>query len=223
MSDDVSKYLALVTSEHQTSNFLAVVSALVQGSVDNQALLADLPEDFDVDTAAGAQLDVVGKWVGITRNLTVPLTGVYFAWGTSGVGWGQGTWKGEFDPSTGLVVLPDDSYRTLLKFKIAANSWDGTVPSAYEIFAALFPTGDPSVIIQDNGDMTMIMALLGTIPNAVTAALFNDGELALKPAGVMLIPYTPSMDNTPYFGWGVESASISGWGVGAWGQKGTSF
>lgn len=220
MSAPVSQYTGLITSEHQKPDFVAVISALVQGQADNQTLLNNLANYFDLDTAIGAQLDIIGLWVGISRNLDVPLTGVYFSWGTLGVGWGQGTWKGPYDPSDQLDSLPDDAYRTLIRAKIGANNWDGTVPGAYTIWNTLFAGTGYSVLIQDNQDMSMEYALLGPVPDAVTLALFENGYLNIKPAGVRINNYwTPSEPNVPYFGWGVENTSISGWGVGAWGQK----
>jgi len=219
MSADVSAYTGLITSEHQTPNFIAVITALVQGHADNQALLAELASYFDLDAAVGVQLDTVGLWVGVSRYLTVPLTGVYFAWNTDGVGWKQGTWHFPFEPTTQLDTLPDDAYRLLIKAKIAANNWDGTVPSAYDIWNLLFAGSGTSILIQDNQDMTMEYALLGPLPNAVTLALLENGYLDVKPAGVAINYYwTPALPDTPYFGWGVENDSISGWTVGAWGN-----
>lgn len=220
MSADVSQYTGLITSEHQKPDFIAVISALVQGQADNQALLNNLASYFDLDTAIGVQLDTIGKWVGISRDLRVPLTGVYFSWGTTGVGWGQGTWQGPYDPTNQLDALPDDAYRTLIRAKILANNWDGTVPGAYTIWNTLFAGTGYSVLIQDNQDMSMEYALLGPIPDAVTLALFEGGYLSVKPAGVRINNYwTPSEPNTPYFAWGVQNASLAGWGTGAWGQQ----
>jgi hypothetical protein len=219
VSADISKYLALVTSEHQKPNFLAVIAALVQGQADNQAILAGLVDDFDLDLAVGVQLDAVGVRVGISRNLTVPLTGVFFSWGVAGLGWGQGSWVPEGSSSTTqLTVLDDASYRVLLKFKIAANNWDGTIPGAYAIFANLNAFAGAEVLIQDIGGMEMIFALLGTVDSAVIKALFAAGELLLKPAAVRATLMEQTDTTKPYFGWGVENATISGWGVGTWGK-----
>ncbi len=241
MSGDVSPYTDLITSEYQSApNFMAAVAASVQPFADLIATLQGMPAAFDLDEAAGAQLDVVGQWVGRSRELPEPLTGVYFAWGTEGVGWGQGTWKRPFDPDTGLVSLPDDSYRTLLKATIAANQWDGTIPSGYAVWATLFggggnpildqdgeqildDRGNPvldevgaPILLQDNGDMTMIMALIAPDVDAVTLALFSSGYLNLKPAGVHLTNVVPSVPGEPLFGFGVENNSIAGWGQGCW-------
>lgn len=212
-----NNYGTLVTSEHQKPNFLGVIQALTQGHVDNQQLLENLNYFFDLDTAIGAQLDRVGQWVGQSRNLQVPLDNVYFSFDENGVGLGQGTWWGPLSPLTQLDILPDDTYRNLLKAKIAANQWDGSIPKAYAVWNSLFTT--LGLIIQDNGDMTMEVGVLAaTYPDAVTLALLTGGYLNLKPAGVRINNYwTPSILATPYFGFDTESAAISGLGVGAWG------
>lgn len=212
-------YSSLVTSEHQKPNFIAVINAITQGHADNQALLAKLSGYFDLDQAVGVQLDRVGLWVGVSRNLPIPLTNVYFAFDTANVGFDQGTWWNPSQPQTQLDVLPDDAYRTLLRARIAANNWDGSVPGAYTIWDTLFGVVGSSLLIQDNQNMSMEMALLGPLPDAVTLALLENGLLNIKPVGVAINYYwTPSVPDTPYFGFDVENSSISGFDVGAWGQ-----
>lgn len=136
-------YLDLITSQHKTRpKFIATLEALlkpVQGVAD---LLDDMRTIFDLDTAIGQQLDATGIRIGRTRYLKTPLEGIYFSWNEKGVGWQEGIWKGLYDPDTGLIRLPDDIYRTLLKAKVAANQWDGTIPGAYEVWDTVFPIPD---------------------------------------------------------------------------------
>lgn len=202
MSGDITPYTSLVTSEHNPQpRFMATIAALIQPASDLQVVLNSVPSLYDLNTAVGAQLDVVGQWVGQSRNLTVPLAGVYFTLDNASLGFDQGTWLGPFDPVTGLVALPDDSYRILLYAVIAANSWDGTVPSAYTIWSDLFASFGYEILIQDNMDMTMGIVLIGPTPNAVTLALFSGGYLNLRPAGVLIEFYgIPSIVGTPVFG-----------------------
>lgn len=242
MSGDVGPYTALITSEHnQQPNFMASLTAVLQPFADLIQVLGSIQPLYDVDEAVGVQLDTVGLWVGQSRDLTAPLANVYFSWGTPGLGWGEGTWKGPFDPTTGLIALPDDTYRILIYATIAANQWDGTIPQAYEIWETVFQSGQPildqdgnpildedgneildgaaaPILIQDNGDMSMYLALMSSPPdiNAVTIALLTNGYFRLKPAGVRMKTMIPSIPATPLFGFGVENDSISGWGVGCW-------
>ena len=182
---DVVPYLDRITSEHRNKpKFVATLTALLSGVVDTIAALEAMPAAFDLDLAVGAQLDKIGEWVGITRDLNIPIAGVYFAFNTLGVGWNQGVWQGPGDPTGGLVVLPDAQYRTLLKAKIANNQWDGTIPGAYEVWDILFAGTGTGIDILDNQDMTMVITVTGPPLDALTAAIVTQGYLNLKPAGV---------------------------------------
>ena len=215
---EISKYTGRITSEHnQRPDFMAVVETLAQPMVDLQNLLGGLPEKFDLDTAVNVQLDDVGRWVGISRNVPVPLTGVYFSLDTAGLGFDQGNWKGPFDPDTGLTRLDDDTYRLVIRAKIGANHWDGTLGSSKAILDAIFG-GGTFVFIQDNQDMTMTIGIAGSIPSAVFLALLANGIIPLKPEGVC-VNYTivTSIDGSAIFGFDVQNDLIAGFDVGAWG------
>lgn len=74
---------------------------------------------FSIDTAVGPQLDTLGKYVGLLRNVGEPF--------------------GE--------TLTDEEYRLLLKLRIATNNSDGTLASLQEIMVATeigtFEISDP--------------------------------------------------------------------------------
>ncbi len=216
MTGDVSRYTGLITSEHADKpKFVATVAASVQPFADVLATLTALPAAFDIDQAVGTQLDIVGLWVGVSRQLLEPLTGVYFSFDTIGLGFDQGTWQGPFDPTSGLVSLPDDAYRALLYATIGSNQWDGTIPGAYGVWQLLFGSSE-RILIQDFGDMSMLTALMDKSANATINALFTTGAIRLKPAGVQLITAVPSVALAPLFGFDVQNASISGWDSGCW-------
>ncbi|WCM21350.1 DUF2612 domain-containing protein [Paraburkholderia bryophila] len=217
MTVQTSQYTSLITSEHQSApNFMAMVSLLAQWAADRQNMLASIPALYDIDSAVASQLDAVGLWVGISRKLSVPLTNVYFSLDVAGLGLDQGVIQGPFDPTTGLVSLPDAQYRILLYATIAANNWDGTVPGAYTAWNTVFQPLGYSILIQDFQNMTMGIALVGPTPDAVTLALFKGGYLNLVPAGVGVAFYfEQSVPGTPIFGLDAENSSIAGLDVGA--------
>ena len=211
-------YVALITNEHRDKqNFVATMRALTQGPSDVQNLLAALNLKFDLDQAIGVQLDQVGVWAGITRQVAVPLTGVYFAFDTVGVGFDQGSWQGPFDPSVGLVNLDDANYRVVIKAKVAANHWDGTLPDFLKIMALVF-AGTPTLIFAtDNQDMSMTVGLAGHLPSAVLISLLHGGYLVPKPEGVRLNYISTSLDGSPIFGFDLNNGYIAGFDQGAWG------
>lgn len=212
----VNDYLDLITSAYRNKpNFTSVITANVAVSVQVQSLLSQMIPLFDVDVAVGQQLDVIGQWVGVTRNVAVPISGVYFSWdGTDFTkGWDYGTWQPSSQPAD-ITVLPDDAYRTLIRAKIAANQWDGTTDGAYAIWDAVFP--DTTILIQDNQDMTYDLAVVGGIIDSLTLALITGGYIPLKPEGVLVAAYYVSTDSNPSFAWDVESTLLAGWDQGSW-------
>lgn len=215
---DISQYTDRITSEHnQKPKFMAVVETLAGTMVDQQNLLASMPGRFDLDNAVGDQLDTVGIWVGISRDVPVPLTGVYFSFDTDGLGFDQGSWKGPFDPDAGLTRLDDDTYRLVIRAKIGANHWDGTLGASKEILDSIF-SGGTFVFIQDNQDMSMTIGIAGVIPSAVFLALLRNGLIPLKPEGVRInIVIVTSVDGEPLFGFDMDNDLVSGFDTGAWG------
>lgn len=216
---DVTAYLDLVTSEHRNQpNYINMLTALLQGPCDLLVNMSLIPALYNIDIAVGDQLDKVGQWIGVTREVHVALTGVYFSLDSSTLGLDQGSMQGPSDPTSGLVELPDSGYRTLLRARIAANHWDGSIPGAYAAWDLAFSGTGFSIGIVDLDSMHMIYVLFGPVPDALTFALFTGGELSLKPAGVKIDEYiTPPADNVPYFGLDIENAFVAGLDVGSFG------
>lgn len=213
------EYLALITSEHQDKPlYLETVTQSVEPLVKVQNVMAGIMQKYDIDTAVGVQLDVLGEWIGRSRFIETPIEGVYFEWqGTVATGWRSGVWRGIFDPVSGLVAMPDELYRLVLKAKIGANSWDGSIPAAYAIYQPLFPNN--TVMILDNQDMTMTIAIAGAPLDPISQALLTGGYIPLKPEGVRIAGYIFPVVDAPLFGWDIENEAIDGWDIGQWGEE----
>lgn len=208
----INDYLDLITSEYRDKpDFVNVVTINVSVSQRVQDLMTSMIPKFDVDIAVGDQLDIVGQWVGITRNVRVPITGVFFSWDDPNLllGWDSGIWEG----GTQIVLLDDAAYRTLIKAKIAANHWNGTTDGAYEVLAIAFPNN--VVYIQDYQDMSYSLLITGPV-DALTRSLILGGYLPLKPEGVRVYSYMFPFDTGPIFGWDLETATFQGWNEGSW-------
>jgi hypothetical protein len=208
----IEDYLNLVPSQHrQRPRFMAALEALLRPLEEAAGALRDLREAFDLDTAIGAQLDAVGVRVGRSRYLHIPLDGVYFSWGVEGLGWQEGIWKGRYDPEAGLVRLPDDIYRLLLKAKVAANAWDGTIPGAYAAWEIAFADSGALIIMEDRQDMTMIVGIAAMRMTPVFEQLLLQGYIPLKPEGVRVRWYAVTRDGGPLFAWNCDTPALAGW------------
>ncbi len=213
-------YTNLVPSQHsQKPRFMATLKAVLAPLEKAADLLHELRTAFDLDTATGKQLDAVGVRVGRTRYLNTPLENVYFSWNTEKVGWGEGVWKGKFDPENGLVALPDDIFRMLLKAKVVANRWDGTTTGAYEAWEIAFSDIGSTILIQDNQDMSMVVGIAGMPLNPVFEQLLLQNYVPLKPEGVRIKWYMVTPDGGPLFAWNCDSPALAGWNKGRWPNK----
>jgi hypothetical protein len=190
----ISKYTDLITSQHKTRpKFMTWLSAALTIVDDGVTTVSGLPADFDIDTAVGVQLDVLGQIVGRERTLT-------------------------FQPTDGSSpVLDDDNYRTVLKAKIAQNHWDGTIGQVQELWQALFP--EQLLVIVDNQDMSVNLAVVG-ITTQLEKDLVSNGYIIPKPAGVKA---NYSFYDDAIFGYDLYNSAFKGYDEGFWFQSGPLF
>lgn len=217
---DISKYLSLVTAFHRGKpKFTATLECTLQPFVDAQIFLRHLPEEFDVDTAIGKQLDIVGEWAGVTRRLPIPLQDFWFRWNDTRRGWSAGVWKNpDFEGGqVGITYLGDDDFRSLIKAKIGANYWDGTVPDGQIALDEFFANSGTLSLIQDRHDLSIAIGVAGELPSLPKVALLGGGYIKLKPAAIKTYYWFTSVNTKPLFGYGVQNAYVSGWNIGAWG------
>jgi len=216
MSGDVTPYVSKITSEHADKpKLIETVSSTVQPSADLVALYSQIPSLYDLDVAEGNQLDVIGQWVGLSRNLTAPLTGVYFALDSATTGFDAGVWQGPYDPSTGIVALPDDYYRLALRARIVNNSWDGTKEHFYALAQDLFGPSGYTYYIEDLGNLTINIGLLGpNTPPPMLTALLNSGALDVKPVTITINSRVAQQG--PIFSFDVNSLLFAGFDDAFW-------
>lgn len=153
-------YTALITPWQSTkARFVATVRAQVAPQCDAQAFVASLPQAFDLDEAIGAQLDIVGQWIGRDRYVPIPLPDTTFALDIEGRGLDQGYWRTGFDATDAISALPDELFRPLLYAKVLANSWDGTAAGALVIVRTYL--ADPATLIFVNDDARAVVPHTG--------------------------------------------------------------
>ncbi|MDU1573282.1 MAG: DUF2612 domain-containing protein [Pantoea sp.] len=223
----MSKYTDLITNYHRGKPlFVDHVDLSTRPLTDTSTALQNLLSAFDIDSAVGVQLDVLGEWIGRTRIVSQPISGVYFSFDTDGLGWDQGVWQGPYDPDAGFTSLSDDTYRIVLKAKIAINSWDGQNDSLPSILETALEGSGLRMQIVDNRDMTISVWVfpdedISLVSKELIAAI-KQGYLTVKAAGVWAGDIqspsilTPSV-GTKFFGFDMDNDYIAGFDDGAWG------
>lgn len=216
MTRTVQNYLDLLPSASiDKAKFVATLSALLQPFVDAQGTADGMPTAFDIDSAVGPQLDAVGVRVGLSRVLAVPIAGVYFSIDVAGLGLDQGVIQGAGDPNDALTSLDDETYRAVLKLKVGANKWDGTLAQAQQFLSNLAGAGT-YIFMQDNFDMTVTIGISGIVPSRLFVSLLTQMASWIKPATVAISAIIVTSENgAPIFGIDVENNYIAGLDTGA--------
>ncbi len=148
---------------------------------------------FTLDNAVGPQLDILGKYIGVPRNIGLPVARPYHDFSDY-----DGTIRthGFTDYSDPLInpdaiwyryefsgtentALSDASYLFMLHLKVILNSSDGTLASIQQFLRTFFPN---SITVRDNLDMSLTynVSQTGAIPLAVITPYLP------KPMGVFL-------------------------------------
>lgn len=156
----IDKYLDNITSQHRDKpKFIAWLSSSLNIIDHAYIMTKNMDNDFDLDNAIGQQLDILGQIIGRKRTLT-------------------------FQPLNGHnPVLDDETYRLVLRAKVAMNMWDGKTESAYEIWNNIFD--DIGLQLQDNQDMSLTAYVTGYV-NQIRQDLIQHGYIVPKPEGVRI-------------------------------------
>ncbi len=222
----MSKYTELITNYHACKPlFYQHIDLSTRPLIDVSNAMKGLITAFDIDNAVGVQLDTLGRWIGRSRYVSVPISGIYFSWDTDGLGFDQGVWQGPYDPDTGYTALSDETYRIILKAKIAINHWNGQNDTLPDILDAATAGSGIRMQIVDNQDMTISVWVFPEVDISQVSleliAAIKQGYLTVKAAGVwagdITIPSveTPSEGNK-FFGFDMDNEYISGFDMGSW-------
>jgi hypothetical protein len=195
MSQEISYYQGLITSEYQNStNFKDFLTEMLTILDDVSSLADGLVVDFDLDLstsspltgAIGDQLDILGEIIGQSREMV-------------------------FEPTGGVSpILDDDTYRVLLKAKILENHWDGRLLSLNQAWQDLFPGG--TIAVADNQNMTLDVIITGEF-SSIIVDLITNGLIVPRPQGVLM---TINFGSVPYFGFDINNSYIAGFDTGKW-------
>lgn len=210
-----NEYTGLIAGYHvDRPNFQEWVYTLTEPLLLARQRLSGLREEFDVDTAVGVQLDAVGVRVGVSRQLPLKLTDVYFALDdVDGYGFDFGLWKGPYDPDDGITVLDDETYRAVIKAKILSNKWNGengTLPEYLSSALSYFGVDSKVLDMQDIQNMHIALHLTKATTPPIVWELISRRIVDVAAAGVSL----KIVDNVSWFGFDYQTQSVSGFDTG---------
>lgn len=143
LQDLTSYYVSLLAYEYRGRPNAENQVALFTKQATADFLASQLLTAFDIDTAVGAQLDIIGKYVGVARNIGVQEQKPYFGLWTYGSTLDKSQYQGTWIPSTDTPALPAASAGNTGQWYAVANSGSSTSP-----IAADFVEGD---VIVSNG------------------------------------------------------------------------
>ncbi|MCT4701515.1 DUF2612 domain-containing protein [Enterobacteriaceae bacterium H20N1] len=180
-----NRYSELIPSwQQEAPKFFTTVEAVTTAFTAQQLVNNSLIPHFDLDKASGAQLDILGQWIGQTRRITAPIEDFFFSLDSVDLGFDYGYWKNRYDAEFGFIDLDDGNYRTVLRAKIGANNWDGTNETLPAILQNIYPKKDILISFSDNQDMTMTVSVKGKSISNITKEIIRQGYLAIKPGGI---------------------------------------
>lgn len=174
---DIIEYYAnlLILQYIKKPKATATVKAFVAPLVMDFMPLA-VQEAFNVNTAIGVQLDVIGKYVGASRR------------------------GNTFD---GPVTLDDESYRTLIKLVIIKNNSGSSLATIQSLLAANFPG---LILVSDNQTMGLNYLIIETLGTPELLEILVEGGYLPKPMGVQVSAVIVPAHLNPFFGFRTYTA-----------------
>ena len=200
MTSSTNEYQARITSQHiDKPKFMAMVGTLTDMAISLRQAVEAIPGQFDLDRAVGAQLDIVGLWVGQSRFISATIPAEFFGFsdtpsgqnfGEEGMPWIGGRWYEEGESTSATSRLNDALYRLVIKARIVKNHYRGGYAGILAGLRLVF--GDDvsngaglHMTVQDLGNMAMRINV-GRPLSAVEKALVRRLDIIPRPAGVLI-------------------------------------
>ena len=174
----------------------ATIELLSNVTLDND-IVSQVQDAFNIDTAVGVQLDVLGKYIGKDRfiNGQVPIVGDFFSmtsYPTLGTDTGIGmTDYANYNTDPGGFLnygdiftsagLSDDNYRIILQLRIVQNNSDHSHKSIDDGLYSFFEDG---IVMSARENMTMVYFVTNEFLQI--ALIAADKKVLPRPMGVKL-------------------------------------
>lgn len=195
--NDLVNYYAnlLIIQYHSKDKAIATIEAITRETIAN-AVIFDVRDGYNIETAIGLQLDILGKYIGVNRFYSGTVLNGFFSFISYDlfnapladyIGLAD---YADFEIKVGNLAtydsvinstfeLSDTDYRMLLKLKIILNNCNF---SHGEINQLIFDFFGTSLIARSDGNMQMDYFF--TPANFAIINVARDKELLPKPMGV---------------------------------------
>lgn len=213
----IDAYTKLLIIQYNDKPKAIATIQLIAEQMVADGIIFQIQDAFNIETAVGAQLDILGKYIGIDRYYTgTDITEVAFGFSspdedepTDVEGFASvadfstkvGIFIGPAEALSGNQKLSDDDFRFLLKLKIIQNTCDHSVKSIDDNLFKFF--GD-SLSAVDIGNMAMTYLVDANILTIVLIAI-QKGVLT-RPMGVLI---NLIIISGTYFGFLAPSDAVS--------------
>lgn len=200
----------VATQYREAAKFLGLIRALLASTEQAAIRLNELPSFFDIDSAVGDQLTIIGKWLGFPRcHCVCEAPKVFgfkcgaFAGSDRIAGFCEpgSTWAGCPPLGNGEICISDDEiYRAMLK----ARRYQvlGLFDVASLQAAARHIWGEAASVVSSKvGQVTLA-------PGRVLSAF----ETTLVPVAFRILPIAPGIKGKIHFGTGPIFGFGEGWG-----------
>lgn len=200
----------VATQYREATKFLALVRALLGQSEAAGLAACPLPSFFDIDTAVGDQLTIIGKWLGFPRCHCVcePPKVFGFKCGTfassdriAGFCEPGSTWAGCPPLGNGEICISDDEvFRGMLKAR------------RYQVMG-LYDIASLQAAAQHiwGAGASVVSSKVGRVTLAPGRSL-SDFETALVPVAFRILPIAPGIKGMIHYGTGPIFGFGEGWG-----------
>ena len=160
--------------------------------------LSSFENEFDLDSATGDRLDIIGRIVGIGRNIPYSIPKIAFGFDENPNSRGfddlfsplddRAPFQDLFESASTELVLDDNAYRQFIRAKIAKNTF-GPYLSGNDFLSiqdAVINIFGGLAYVTDNYDMTLTLHV-SSVFNSVTLDSILKMSLIPKPQGVRYI------------------------------------
>ena len=170
-TQEIAEYYAsllILQYKEKTKAFATMVALTKPVAIDQ--LPVQVENAFNIETAEGVQLDVIGDYVGVSRTA--------------------------FD-FTGPIILDDDDFRTMIKVSIIKNGFGSSLAEIQSLIWQFFAG---SLLVFDFQNMRMGYFFDSAVGSRPLAEVFVKSEFLPKPMGVQLAALIYSNNIGSFFG-----------------------